>query len=242
MAKPGISKILILLPMIYIHIPPYALTSGIFCRNSYESVRMRRWHVLVKLANKISPPTLRGLKYSLFLMSESIYFYGVWVCHKRRAWIDPTLPKFPQYTQLRIIEQHLCRYMIFWCIQIFLSRIWPHIPDIYLANHHRDGAPGAWLYSVTLQRGATISTFLIVYVPLLHHLLYLICFSRQIESNVFGTLDQYSLFAHACLRREVYIHVTLHRYETFYKCVCMQIIYISSMILNGLRYKTLVPQ
>ena len=159
MAKHGISKTLILLPMIYIHIPPYALTSGIFCRNSYESVRMRRWHVLVKLANKISPPTLRGLKYSLFLMSESIYFYGVWVCHKRRAWIDPTLPKLPQYTQLRIIEQHLCRYMIFWCIQIFLSRMWPHIPDIYLANHHRDGAPGAWLYSVTLQRGATISTF-----------------------------------------------------------------------------------
>ena len=56
LAKHGISKTIILLPMIYIHIPPYVLISGIFFRNPYESVRMRRWYVLVKLAdNEVHP-------------------------------------------------------------------------------------------------------------------------------------------------------------------------------------------
>ena len=51
-----------------------------------------------------------------------------------------------------------CRYETLRCIQIFLSRMRRHVPDNYPTNHHHDGAPGSWLYYVTLQSGAAIST------------------------------------------------------------------------------------
>ena len=64
---------------------------------------------------------------------------------------------------------------------------------------------------------------LIVYTPLLHHLVYLTCLCRQIPSNLLGTLNQSLLFALGGSHREVYIHVTdLRRYDVFYYCICIQ--------------------
>ena len=58
-------------------------------------------------------------------------------------------------------------------------------------------------------------------------LLYLICFCRQIQSNLFGTLNQSILFARRGSLRVLYIYATkLRRYEAnyvYYLCTCIPI-------------------